>query len=67
MNYYLLDRTVRTLALLALVAGLGCHDYSIDFSDAGDEIRIYDDLYSVSMVDESHAVAVGYYGAAYWT
>lgn len=56
-----------TLASSALIAVLGCHDISIDFSDAGDTIRIYDDLYSVSMFDEAHAVAVGYYGAAYWT
>jgi photosystem II stability/assembly factor-like uncharacterized protein len=57
----------RTLAIAALAVTFGCHDYSIDFSDSGDEIRIFDDLYSVSMVDEDHAVAVGYYGAAYWT
>lgn len=59
--------TVRMLALGVLTAVFGCHDFSIDFSDSGDEIRIFDDLYSVSMVDEEHAVAVGYYGAAYWT
>lgn len=67
MKHQLTNRSTRTLALCALVLGLGCHDYSIDFSRTGDEIRIYDDLYSVSMVDEEHAVAVGYYGAAYWT
>lgn len=55
------------LGLLALIATFGCHDYRIDFSDRGDQIRIFDDLYSVSVVDEQHAVAVGYYGAAYWT
>ncbi|MCP5044356.1 MAG: hypothetical protein GY944_25275 [bacterium] len=60
-------RAVCTALMAALVAVFGCHDYSIDFSETGDEIRIFDDLYSVSMVDEKHAVAVGYYGAAYWT
>ncbi len=60
-------RRVQVLASCALVAVFGCHDFSIDFSDGGDEIRIHDDLYSVSMVDEDHIVAVGYYGAAYWT
>jgi photosystem II stability/assembly factor-like uncharacterized protein len=57
--------------ILALLLGTtvvaGCHDFHIDFSDTGQKIRIYDDLYSISMVDEKHAVAVGYYGAAYWT
>lgn len=71
VKHQLIDPSIhssaRYLALCALVASLGCHDYSIDFSDSGDEIRIYDDLYSVSMVDEEHAVAVGYYGAAYRT
>lgn len=59
-------RIILTL-LMSTLAFAGCHDVHIDFTDAGQGIRIYDDLYSVSMVDEDHAVAVGYYGAAYWT
>ncbi len=60
--------TWRSATLVALlVAAIGCHDYSIDFSDSGDEIRIFDDLYSISIIDDSHAVTVGYYGAVYWT
>ena len=31
------------------------------------EIDIYDDLFSLSVVDERHVVAVGYHGAAYWS
>jgi photosystem II stability/assembly factor-like uncharacterized protein len=52
---------------LLLVAGVACHqmDYSPRFN-AG-EIDIYDDLFAVSVVDEEHAVAVGYHGAVYWT
>ncbi len=52
---------------LLLVAGLGCHQ--LDFSPRVEpgEIDIYDDLFAVSVVDEEHAVAVGYHGAAYWT
>ena len=61
-------RAFRIPAILCAVAVLvGCHDYSIDFSDSGDEIRIFDDLYSVSIIDEAHAVTVGYYGSVYWT
>jgi len=56
------------LLFVALACGpLACHQ--LDFSPrvpAG-EIDIYDDLFSVSVVDESHTVAVGYHGAAYWT
>lgn len=58
---------LRAIAVVLTAATPGCHDYSIDFSGGGDQIHIYDDLYSVSVVDESHAVAVGYYGATYWT
>lgn len=56
------------VALVAsLVAALGCHQ--LDFSPrvAEGEIDIYDDLFAVSVVDESHAVSVGYHGSAYWT
>lgn len=54
------------LLALGLVAG-GCH--KLDFSPrvSAGEIGIYDDLFSVSVVDDSHTVAVGYQGAAYWT
>ena len=41
------------------------HDFS-PRTKAG-EIDIYDDLFSVSVADEQHAVAVGYHGSAYWT
>jgi photosystem II stability/assembly factor-like uncharacterized protein len=53
--------------VVSLVLSLGCHQ--LDFSPrvAEGEIDIYDDLFSVSVVDENHAVAVGYHGAAFWT
>jgi len=56
-------------ALALILAGaLGCHDFDIDFSrGTGGKIVLYDDLYSVSVVDDQNAVAVGYYGAAYST
>jgi photosystem II stability/assembly factor-like uncharacterized protein len=56
-----------SLVLAAAFASIGCHQ--LDFSPrvAEGEIDIYDDLFSVSPVDENHAVAVGYHGAAYWT
>ncbi len=56
------------LVATALAVSLGCHDFDLDFSKGtGGTIVLYDDLYSVSMVDDQHAVAVGYYGAAYST
>ena len=57
-----------TLALSILaIFGLGCHN--LDFSPRFDEgeIDIFDDLYSVAVVDGDHVVAVGYHGAAYFT
>jgi len=61
-----LRTTVFAAALLALGAG-GCHvlDFSPRFAEG--EIGIFDDLFSVSVPDARHAVAVGYQGAAYWT
>ncbi len=57
------------LAAFTAVAALslGCHniDYSSPYSEG--EIDIYDDLFSVSVADPEHAVAVGYHGAAYYT
>lgn len=55
------------LSLPFMVAALGCHELHLNFDYHEGEILIYDDLYSVSVVDDEHAVAVGYYGAAYWT
>ncbi len=53
---------------LLVAASLGCHDFQIDFSrGTGGKIVLYDDLYSISVVDDQNAVAVGYYGAVYAT
>lgn len=61
--------TPRSLAIAAslLLTALGCHEVHIDFSKEPGNLVLLDDLYSVSVVDEEHAVAVGYYGSAYWT
>ncbi len=61
------NRSIRIAALLPLLTALACHEVELDFSTRGGEILVPDDLYSVSLVDDRHAVAVGYYGAAYWT
>ena len=58
------------LALLvatSLVLGTACH--VLDFSPryGPGEIAIFDDLFSVSVVDANTSVAVGYHGAAYYT
>ncbi len=56
------------VACLAIaVAGLGCHQLDFTPRVPEGEIDIYDDLFSVSVVDENHVVAVGYHGAVYWT
>lgn len=60
----------RVLLCLALVGGLaaaGCHNLDLTSRRAKGEIAIYDDLFSISVVDANHVVAVGYHGAAYWT
>jgi photosystem II stability/assembly factor-like uncharacterized protein len=62
--------TLRRLAFAAVaiaVVALGCHDIDLDFSSDSSEISVYDDLYSIATVDDKHAVAVGYYGAVYFT
>jgi photosystem II stability/assembly factor-like uncharacterized protein len=61
------QRPLSLLVCLAIVCGsVACHQ--LDFSPrvAEGDIDIYDDLFSVSVVDEKHTVAVGYHGAAYW-
>lgn len=59
--------TVALLALCGLAAG-ACHEahFDPDATPSG-EIEIYDDLFSVSVVDDQHAVAAGYWGAIYRT
>ena len=53
-------------ALAALLV-MGCHEVHLTYDRDEDEIVLFDDLYSVSVVDPDHAVAVGYYGSAYHT
>jgi photosystem II stability/assembly factor-like uncharacterized protein len=56
------------LAAVFLISSLACHEFHVDFNrGTGGEIVLFDDLYSVSVVDDQHVVAVGYYGAAYST
>ncbi len=61
---------LRVLSIPALLLGLvaaGCHQIHYEKQFAPGEIVVYDDLFAVSVVDPQHAVAVGYYGAAYRT
>lgn len=62
----ILRRWLATLAL-ALLASIGCHEVHLDYDGRPGEIDVYDNLFSVSVADDQHAVAVGYYGAAYWS
>ncbi|MDG2335155.1 MAG: YCF48-related protein [Myxococcota bacterium] len=65
MGYSIFNRVPLVLPLIFLA--FGCHEVHLDYSQSPGEIVLYDDLYSVSMPDDSHAVAVGYYGSAYFT
>ncbi len=53
------------LASLLLLAG--CHVLDFSPRHGPGEIDLYDDLFSVSVPDDSHAVAVGYHGSIYWS
>ncbi|HEY5657957.1 MAG TPA: YCF48-related protein, partial [Myxococcota bacterium] len=53
--------------LLIALAWAGCHESDFVSRRVAGEIGIYDDLFSVSVADASHAVAVGYHGAVYWS
>jgi photosystem II stability/assembly factor-like uncharacterized protein len=55
------------LAAIGLLGTTGCHDIHLDYDVHKGEIALFDDLYSISVIDQDHAVAVGYYGAAYYT
>ena len=55
------------LAVFAAVVSLACHEVHLDYEGKQGEIDVYDDLFAVSIADTEHAVAVGYYGAIYWT
>ncbi len=50
-----------------LTLSLACHEVHLDFDSDDGEIALFDDLYSISVIDDQNAVAVGYYGAAYFT
>ncbi|MCH2188187.1 YCF48-related protein [Myxococcota bacterium] len=54
-------------AVLWLAWTLACHEIHLDYTQTPGAITVPDDLYSVSVVDDLHAVAVGYYGSAYFT
>lgn len=60
-------RSGTLVAIVAVLVGLGCHSHDYAPRTAAGEIDIFDDLFSVSLGDEMHAVAVGYHGAAYYT
>jgi photosystem II stability/assembly factor-like uncharacterized protein len=55
------------LVLLMALAFAGCHDGEFAAHRGGEAVGLHDDLFSVSVVDANHVVAVGYRGAAYWS
>jgi photosystem II stability/assembly factor-like uncharacterized protein len=61
-------RVLACLAALGLAASsVACHQLDFSSRVAEGEIDLYDDLFAVSVADESHAVAVGYHGSVYFT
>lgn len=61
---------LRSLVVIALglaLFGAGCHDTHLDYDHTDGSIVLFDDLYSISVVDRDTAVAVGYYGTVYYT
>ena len=58
--------SVLALSILA-IGGLGCHNLDFSSRYGKGEIDIFDDLYSLAVVDGEHVVAVGYQGTAYFT
>ena len=62
-----MDKLSPIALVLFIALGLGCHDIHLNYDQSPGEITVYDDLYSVSAGDDRQAVAVGYYGSAYFT
>lgn len=59
-------RRIAFAPLLALgLLTVACHELHFDPEATSSEIEIYDDLFSVSVVDDRHVVAAGYWGAIY--
>ena len=62
-----MKKLIAFLFVLPLMSVLACHDIHLDYTERPGEITVFDDLYSVSAADDKNAVAVGYYGSAYFT
>lgn len=60
-----LRRVMRALLAAAAAGGLGCHEVHFEPRSPGGEIGIYDDLFSVAVIDDQRVVAGGYFGAIY--
>ena len=59
---------LRILAVPLVAAfSVACHQLDFSPRHAQGEIDLYDDLFSVSVVDSERAVAVGYHGSVYYT
>jgi photosystem II stability/assembly factor-like uncharacterized protein len=61
------SRPFAAAILALLLAAAACNNHDFESRHRAGEIDIYDDLFSLSVVDERHVVAVGYHGAAYWS
>lgn len=60
-------RSLVAIAIGLALVGTGCHDTHLDYDHTDGDIVLFDDLYSISVVDRDTAVAVGYYGTVYYT
>jgi photosystem II stability/assembly factor-like uncharacterized protein len=59
-------RSALLAAILATLA-IGCHNLDFSSRYGSGEIDIFDNLFSLSVVDRDYAVAVGHHGAVYFT
>jgi photosystem II stability/assembly factor-like uncharacterized protein len=62
-------RTFQSLlaAVLLVSFTVGCNELELSQQSTAAEIELYDDLYSVAVIDAQHVIAVGDHGAIYRT
>ena len=62
-----IPRTRKVLSILALLLPMACHDTHFEPRGGQGDIDVPDDLFAVSVVDSSVALAAGYWGSIYRT
>ncbi|UCE85459.1 MAG: hypothetical protein JSU66_14125, partial [Deltaproteobacteria bacterium] len=60
-------RIARAALAVLWIAGAGCHEVHFEPRVTRGEIGVFDDLFSVAVIDPQRVIAVGYFGAIYTT